>query len=187
MGENEFDRLLTAIRCGDQDAGWELIEKYERHIRAVIYRRQNRRLQSKYDSTDFVQAVWASFFRNPSQLDGMTEPDQLIALLITIARNKVIDTTRRYQGSRRDVSREVTLCGGSTSAGNGSSSVTTPSHVAMAREQLERTLYRLTPDHQRIVQMRFTGATFAEIAEELQIHERTARRVIERVLQEQVQ
>ena len=40
-----------------------------------------------------------------------------------------------------------------------------------------------TTQHQEIVRLRFGGATFEEIAKKLAIHERTARKVMDRLLQ----
>jgi RNA polymerase sigma-70 factor (ECF subfamily) len=57
----------------------------------------------------------------------------------------------------------------------------TPSQIAIAREQWEKYL-RDQPERDRtILQMRIGGATFLEISQQLGIHERTARKVIARL------
>ena len=50
-------------------------------------------------------------------------------------------------------------------------------------EKAYRLISGQTSLHQEIMRLRFTGATFEEIAAKLDIHERTARKVIDRLLE----
>jgi len=58
----------------------------------------------------------------------------------------------------------------------------TPSQIAIARECWEGLMKELPPYGQKVVKLRITGATYVEIADSLQIHERTARKIIERLM-----
>jgi RNA polymerase sigma-70 factor (ECF subfamily) len=60
----------------------------------------------------------------------------------------------------------------------------TPSRIAIAREQWELLLRRQPARDRSIAQLRFGGATYTEISQQLGIHERTARRVIDRLTRE---
>ena len=63
----------------------------------------------------------------------------------------------------------------------------TPSAVAIARERWHQLVDNQPETVRRIVELRFMGATFPEIAEQLNIHERTARKAIERLVGEAVE
>ena len=79
--ESDFRTLLAGIRSGSEEAAWQLIEQYGPHIRRIVRRRLDRRLRSQFDSVDFVQAVWASFFREPDQIRSFETLPDLIKYL----------------------------------------------------------------------------------------------------------
>jgi DNA-directed RNA polymerase specialized sigma24 family protein len=62
----------------------------------------------------------------------------------------------------------------------------TPSEVAIARETWSRMIASQSVRNQEVVKLRFMGSTYPEIAEHLGMHERTARKVIEKLLRFQV-
>ena len=53
----------------------------------------------------------------------------------------------------------------------------------MARERWATIMSTQSERNREIVRLRISGLTYQEIAEKLEIHERTARRVIEELLQ----
>lgn len=173
---------MLRLENGSSDAAWELIDRYSSHVLRFVRRNMHYRLRSKYDSQDFVQMVWASFFRDPRQLKGLTNPGQLIGLLGSMARNKVIsEVRRRLQSQHRSVMRETNL-----DSPDGSNALfakdPTPSSVAIARERWCRLLESQPPHVQTIIERRLAGTTFQEIAIELGLHERTVRKTIEKLL-----
>jgi RNA polymerase sigma-70 factor (ECF subfamily) len=174
--DDEFAKLMSQVRSGDQAAAWTLIEVYGSHVLKVIRRSLNNQLRSKFDSQDFVQTVWKSFFRDRDRLLAMQSPEQLVGYIQAIARNKVIDETRRRQTAKYNIAREE---GFDDAIGNGPR----PSEIAIVRETWDRLMAGKSDDHRRVVEMRFQGHTFAEIAKELSINERTARRVIASLLE----
>ena len=93
--QEEFANLMQRLRNGSEEAARELLDRFGSYILRVVRRRLSRELRSKYDSVDFVQAVWASFFAEDSQDRRFDHPDALIAFLATLAQNKVIDAVRR--------------------------------------------------------------------------------------------
>jgi DNA-directed RNA polymerase specialized sigma subunit, sigma24 homolog len=90
----EFHSLMDRIRTGDQDAARLLLELYGPHILRVVRRHLSEKEQSKFDSIDFVQSVWAPFFRQPDCVHSFERPQDLVAFLVSIARNKVCDEMR---------------------------------------------------------------------------------------------
>jgi len=172
----EFAILMSDVRRGSQVAAWQLLEIYGNHVMKVIRRRLNNQLRSKFDSQDFAQAVWKSFFQDRDRLVAMQSPEQFIRYVQAIAANKVIDETRKRQTARYSVGREEALDDGAGDAPR-------PSEIAVARETWERIMSDQSAEHKRIVELRFQGHTFEEIAAQLSINERTARRVIAKLLE----
>jgi DNA-directed RNA polymerase specialized sigma24 family protein len=108
--DDGFARLLHRVKEGSEEAMLELVEKYGEHVFRAVRRRLNRAIRSKFDSADFVQAVWASFFENRAQLVDFASAKDLITYLSRIAQNNVIDENRRrliLHG--RNINREVPL------------------------------------------------------------------------------
>src|SRR5690242_20386339 len=96
--------LLARIKEGDEDAARELLCRYEAKVRLVVSRQLPRLLRSRFDSLDFLQSVWGSFFqRIRTGPNDLHEEKNLIALLAWAARNKVIDECRRAATQRQDI------------------------------------------------------------------------------------
>src|SRR5262245_43381196 len=107
---NEFQELMQRLREGSDGAARELINKYGPHIKKVIRQRLHRKLRPKFDSVDFSQAVWASFFADQARLRSFDSPETLTKYLGAMARNKVVAAFRqRVQTEKYDVDRERPL------------------------------------------------------------------------------
>jgi RNA polymerase sigma factor (sigma-70 family) len=180
----EFEELLDHVREGSQDAAWELIETFGEHIQRVISRMLDHRMRGQFDSTDFVQAVWISFLREPEQIQSFETPDDVMKFLTVIARHKVIEGGRRWlisqkSGVKRPVSIDDPHLNPDILA---SKREPTPSAVAVARERWNRIISREAPHFKEVVRLRLAGASFVEIANELQLHERTVRKIVDRLV-----
>src|SRR5215211_2626321 len=79
--EREFRELLTRAQQGSEDAARELYEKYVAHVLRCVRNRMWRRLRSKFDSQDFVQSVWKSFFHDGGKLPDFQTPADLMSYL----------------------------------------------------------------------------------------------------------
>jgi len=189
-----FHHLMERIRAGDQQAAWELLDQYGAYLLHVIRQNLPSRLRSKFDSTDFVQNVWASFFRQPHIFQRLDAPKDLLNYLRGMARNKLtMESRRRFGTAKYDVNRESSLDDiTSTQGAEGTPRHAEPaderhpppSYVAMVREKWDQWMAKQSPQSQRVVDLRFRGASFDEIALQLKINERTARRVIESLVHE---
>ena len=188
VDSGDFSSLVKRLREGSQKAAWELVEQYGPHILRVVRRTLSRSIRAKFDSQDFVQAVWASFFANPGKLLNLEKPEQLVALLAAMARHKIIDEhRRRLEYQKHNVTRERSLDAvGSVVASEVTSREQTPSQIAIARERWNSLLQSQPAHYRRIVQLRLTGETYKAIAKELQISQRTVQRVLERLFREQI-
>jgi RNA polymerase sigma-70 factor (ECF subfamily) len=178
--DSEFRQAIEDVCSGSEEAIWHLIEAYGPHIKRVVRHRLHPRMRSKYDSIDFVQMVWASFFSDPDRIARIREPDELIRYLVVMARNKVIEESRRrmtYQ--KHNVNREQPLEKSDVSDSTSRQRNETPSQIAIAKERWGRMMRNQSDRNRRIVELRMNGATYMEISKALGIHERTARQVIE--------
>lgn len=180
QGSSSLRSVLNRIRDGDEDAARELLTKYESQVRMVVRRQLPRLLRSRFDSLDFLQSVWGSFFqRIRAGTAEFEDPRHLIVFLAKTARNKVIDKHRRAASRKADVRREEPLCLEGTRPRDVIAKDDTASQVAEAREMFGR-LRELLPEGRRaILELRAEGHTTPIIAERLGISERTVRRVLE--------
>lgn len=179
----EFRSLMDRVRSGDQEAAWELLEVYGPHILRVVRKKLNVRLRSKFDSVDFVQSVWASFFRQPSCVRRFDTPQDLVRFLIAVAQNKVTDETRkRFNTAKHDINKEEFLEDRVDAFDKRIEPIdarqSRPSEIAVAREEWHRLIKDKPRHHQQVMELRFQGATYQEIADSLHIHERTARKIV---------
>lgn len=166
-GDEEFLALIRQIRAGSQEAAWELVDRYGPSVLRTVRRVLNKRLRSRFDSMDFVQLVWSSFFRDPRKLAQLERPEDLAAFLVGMAHNKVGFVQRGHLYSQmREIRREIPISEGVMAQGSDlSGREPEPFEVAIAREQWDR-MMRDEPEHyRRVVDLRLAGRTFPEIAD----------------------
>lgn len=185
MGQDslEFGLLMQRVRAGSEEAAQELFERYGPHIFRVVRRRMTQKLRAKFDSADFVQAVWASFFAIPTCRQTFERPEALVAYLAQLASNKVVDAVRqRMQTAKYNVNRERSLDGSAAfQAGTVAGADPTPSQIIGAREEFAQLLKQLPARHQEIIVLLGEGHTHAEIAQRLNIDPKTIWRVLRQV------
>jgi RNA polymerase sigma-70 factor (ECF subfamily) len=181
---HKFQEMLERLNSGCPEASRELLERYGPHIQRVIRRRLDRRLRSKFDTIDFVQSVWASFFAHQGTRKPFDSPEAFIAYLAAMAKNKVVDAYRqRLQTKQYNVRRERSISNESTgfAAEHLRSPGATPSQYLIADEEWERLLSSQPPAGRRILLMLRQGQSHGEIASEVGVHERTIRRLLRRL------
>jgi RNA polymerase sigma-70 factor (ECF subfamily) len=179
--DSTFAEFLRRVRAGDEQAAAELVRRYESAVRVEVRMRlADSRLRRVVDSMDLCQSVLASFFVRAAAGQYQPErPEQLVRLLVTIARNKVAYQARRQQARRRDQRRDVGLdTPGREPAGTDPS----PSRVASGRELLAELRRRLTPDERRVADLRAEGRQWNEIATALGGTAQARRRQLSRAL-----
>jgi RNA polymerase sigma factor (sigma-70 family) len=160
-----FRELIGRVRRGDEQAASELVRRYEPAIRrAVRFRLTDARVRRTLDSMDVCQSVLMSFFvRAASGQYDLDTPEQLLKLLTTMARNKLLNQTRQEHAARRDnrlLSDDVTeqnLISGSPG----------PPQQVEARELLAEVHRRLGPEERKLVELRNQGHDWASIAEQV--------------------
>src|SRR5260370_14350709 len=151
--DQEFKQLLKEIQEGSEEAARTFLDKYGSYILKVIRRRLSPRLRSKFDSSDFLQDTWASFFRDPPPPEAFSEPEALIAFLAQMARNKVDQTNRQRLERRRYANkRENSLDGSARFQARVLEGIDpTPSEVAVAKEKWVDIVEGTKPEHEKLV------------------------------------
>jgi RNA polymerase sigma-70 factor (ECF subfamily) len=161
MSDTPFAEFLRRIRSGDARAAEELVRRYEPAIRlAVCTRLTDPALRRQLDSVDVCQSVLASFFvRAAAGQYDLDEPAQLIALLVGMARNKLVGQARFHRRRRRDAGRAASLEGAAEPA----AAEPGPERVVAGRDLLEALRARLTPEERQLVDRRGAGQGWAEV------------------------
>jgi RNA polymerase sigma-70 factor (ECF subfamily) len=190
LSEHEvFADLLQRVRDGDGRAATELVERYESEIRLEIrssLRLRDPRLRRVFDSMDVCQSVLASFFaRVAAGRFDLERPEQLLALLVSMARHKLSEKVRYQQRQRRDIRR-------ARSVGPDDLDVAAlqppPDQLAANKEMLEVLRQRLSPEEQQLADLRAQGQDWGAIAAVMggtpEARRKQLSRTIERVSQE---
>jgi len=179
---DEFQGLMQRIRDGDQEAVRELCAVYGDHVLRVVRRRLAKRLRAKYDSVDFTQDVWASFFAVPPENFRFESPEMLIGYLANMARNKVLEVYRQRTTQKYDMTRERSLNGSARGiAEELTDREPSPSQVISAEEQYNQ-MWEKYPRHCRaLLDLRQRGWTFEQIGVELGLCARTVRRLFDKM------
>ena len=163
---NSFMGFLDRVRGGDQRAAEELVRLYEPEIRREVrLRLRDPRLRRDFDSVDICQSVLGSFFVRAAlgQYD-LQKPEDLIKLLVTMTRNKLVGQVRKQQTQMRDLRRredagqeKLQTCAGGP----------TPSLQVTNDELIEEFHKRMSAEEWQIAQRRTQGVNWETIAAEL--------------------
>jgi RNA polymerase sigma-70 factor (ECF subfamily) len=165
--EANFRDLLGRVRAGDPEAIRELAELYEPDIRRVAHRRLgDLHLRNLIDSVDICQSVLAEFFvRAANGQFALDHPDDLLRLFVTMARNQVLDESRRHKAERRDHRRQRTDLS-EHCLGGFSDDEPTPSRIVSARELLAEVSRRLSEEERDLLEQRALGQEWIALAEQ---------------------
>jgi RNA polymerase sigma-70 factor (ECF subfamily) len=165
-----FLNFLNRVRAGDQRAAEELVRMYEPEIRREVrLRMRDPRLRRDFDSVDICQSVLGSFFVRASmgQYD-LQKPEDLIKLLVTMTRNKLVGQVRKQQTQKRDLTRrDATGQEKLQTIPERRDAGPTPSLQVANDELIQEFRKRMTPDELRIAERRTQGINWEAIAAEL--------------------
>jgi RNA polymerase sigma-70 factor (ECF subfamily) len=174
QAEDSIARELAAARDGSKSALGRLLETCRPYLLLIAGRELDPGLVPKGSASDLVQETFLEAQRDFAAFHGQTE-EQLLAWLRRLLLNNVANFTRRYREvSKRQVAREVSLQGSSSSrdlcgelAGDGES----PS-APLLREERDRAvlaaLGRLPEEYRQVLLWRHQeGLPFEEIAQRM--------------------
>jgi RNA polymerase sigma factor (sigma-70 family) len=184
MSESAEDPSLLGLwRAGDEAAARKLFDTYVERLVALARRRISQRLASRVDPEDIVQSVFRTFFgRVRAGQFHIDDQDDLCKLLMRITVHKTLRQVAFHKAAKRDPSHE-------TGQGEHSHEMLmelldrepTPDAAVAFLDHLEHFLARQRPQDRKILELRLQGFDNQEIARQLEISDRTIRRVLERI------
>jgi RNA polymerase sigma factor (sigma-70 family) len=163
VAEGAFQELMQRVRAGDETAAVELHATYADQVQRIIRVRLTQpALRRQMDSLDICQSVFADFFvRTALGQYDLKSPTELIKLLATMARHRLIHHAQKQRAARRDVRRvEAGAVEDFALPGGGG----TPSQIVSARELLQQCQERLTDEERSLLEQRRAGHGWEEIA-----------------------
>ena len=179
--DDEFRLLMERLEKGCPEAAREICDRYGGRVRQVVRRRLNHRLRPQYDSIDFMQDVWASFFTVPREKEAFASPDALVGFLAETACHKVADACRKNFRTKKanldcitpldpdDPDRDLPIRG------------PTPSQFAMANEKWERMVAGQPASIRLMLEMLRHGHGQKEIAEQTGLHPKMIQRFLHKI------
>ncbi len=176
--------LLERWRAGDPDAETELFRRYTARLVALARRRLSKKIAVRVDPEDVVQSAYRSFVNAVREDRFIVErPGDLWRLLASLTLHKALHQVRRHRSLKRSVNREEECAlddnGRATIPRAMLAKSPTASDAAVAVEELERALRKLSPAHRLIVELRLQGSHVREIADHVGRSERLIRKVLE--------
>jgi len=183
--EPDIYDLIARAKAGDETAIREFLSRFEPEVRMMVRGRLPRMLRTQFDSMDFVQAVWQSFFADlqSSSSRQFENVHHLRGFLAGVARNKVYEEHRRLTRTKKHaLAREQSLY-----VRRGSREVElalispepTPSQAVQASDRLAQLVARCSPLEAQVITLRHQEMTFDEIARRTGASERSVRRIID--------
>jgi len=183
--EPDISDLIARAKAGDETAIREFLSRFEPEVRMMVRGRLPRMLRTQFDSMDFVQAVWQSFFADlqSSSSRQFENVHHLRGFLAGVARNKVYEEHRRLTRTKKHaLAREQSLY-----VRRGSREVElalispepTPSQAVQASDRLAQLVARCSPLEAQVITLRHQEMTFDEIARRTGASERSVRRIID--------
>jgi RNA polymerase sigma-70 factor (ECF subfamily) len=158
--------LLAKAIGGDRVAMQSLMQRHLPGLRAYIRLRMGPRIRAREESTDLVQSVCREVLQHADRFEHGGETGFRHWLYRTAMR-KISDRDDYHGAARRNVARETELASESNASGF-HATLSTPSRVAIAREQLARleTAVDGLSDVEREVVLgaRIMGLSHAELA-----------------------
>lgn len=179
MSGQDFENLIARVRRGEHDAAAELMQTYGPQIRRIArIRLTDQRLRRVLDSADICQSVMACFFQRAAAGQFELEaPDQLLRLLATMVRNRIINAGRYHAADRRALRRTN---GDDACLNEVRASGSTPSVIVAREELLQKFRDLLNDDERRMFELRSHGHAWADIAAEFGIEPDAVRKRLSR-------
>jgi RNA polymerase sigma factor (sigma-70 family) len=182
--DDDFNALMARAKAGDQAAIRTFLSRFDREVQMMVRARLPKKLRNQYDSADFAQAVWKSFFSDlPRDAPEFESERHLRKYLAGVVRNKVHEQHRRLTRSQKyDIWREERLYvrrGDHDVPRDVVSPDPSPSQDAQASDRFQQLTAGRSQRDVDVIRLRRQGLTFEEIASVTGVKEWTARRIIE--------
>ncbi len=178
--ETENQTWIDSVLSNTPGYEAELFQRYAQRLIAFARTRLPSDVSSRVDEEDIVQSVFRSFFRrNQGNEFYFDDSLDVRSLLAAMTYRKVINTIKHHHRDRRR-----TTCEQSSSTSDGSSQLAdrnpTPEELNILVDYLAWILNQLNSAQREMIQLRLEGYTVAEIADRVQLSQRTVKRALAR-------
>lgn len=181
--EPGWEDLIDGVRRGEPRAMNAFFRRYGPALERLAARAIEPGMRRRFGPETIAQSVCRSFvMRAGSREYELADGDSLWRLLCAIALTKVREKARFHLRQKRGVDREVHERDGLPHPAAGvPAEGSRPEDDAIFREQFTHLLTALEGEERDVLELRIAGRSQLEIAEVLQISERTVRRILNRV------
>jgi RNA polymerase sigma-70 factor (ECF subfamily) len=156
----DLSTLLARVRTGDETALIAVLQQYETRIRLAAHTLIGPALRTQMDTFDLVQSVHRALL--PGLRDGkydIAEPEQLVALALTVIRNKLVSKWRHLRSEHEQ------RAGGVDAAHSGRQTLDDPSAIAQVNDSVRHLLKGLDASDRKVFELRIQGYSIVEIAD----------------------
>ena len=164
----EFTTLMKKVRLGDRNALSHLLSCYEREVHQAARYLVGRSLRSYLDPADLVQSVHRTLIlglrENKIQI---STPKNLVALALTVARNKVVRAARQLRCRQRHTAALVDTVAHAATIPTSPLPEADPARLAEYHDTVESLCKHLSASDRRLVELRLQGHSTADIARRL--------------------
>ena len=181
------DDVVEQLGRGEVEAIAELFTAYGSYLRAIVRRELPDCLRAKFDSVDVIQSVWVQVIHLLGR-DGwrVASQNHLRALLVTIAKRRLVSRARREGRGTRLLGREVRDEGLASTVEEDFATVSDmrhdpPDEVAEATDLWDKMLRLTPPEHHLILLLKRDGVPLGEIASQTGLHVGSVRRILRRL------
>jgi RNA polymerase sigma-70 factor (ECF subfamily) len=180
---DSFARLMGRLRGGEDEAAWEVFQRFARRLNALARRHIEQRLAHRIEAEEVVQSALHSFFAR--HREGKLEVgnwNALWGLLTLITLRKCADRVEYFRAGRRDVGREATTPEGQEPPWQAAlDREPLPHEAAILAETVEQLFGSADADERPVLELSLQGYTAAEISLRLGRALRTVHRLRERL------
>jgi RNA polymerase sigma factor (sigma-70 family) len=155
--------LLARVRTGDETALIAVLQQYETRLRLAAHALIGPALRTQMDTFDLVQSVHRALL--PGLRNGkydIAEPEQLVALALTVIRNKLISKWRHLRPEAEQ------RAGGNDATNSSRQTRDDPSAIAQVNDSVRHVLNSLDASDRKLLELRMQGYSIVEIADLLE-------------------
>jgi RNA polymerase sigma factor (sigma-70 family) len=182
---DHWQRMIEGLRAGDPAVVRQFCDRYGPALNRIADRKLPDAVRRRIDAEDVVQSACRTFFRRAHNGEFRLEDSgSLWRLLCAITLTKVREQARFHLRQRRGVSREregLPASDQSWCETPLAEASPTPAEVAEFADVFRALLDRLSPEEQRVVDLKIQDYTNNQVAAVLGCSERTVRRLLKRV------
>lgn len=179
---DKFQQLLEACKRNDPAATAEFVQRYLPLIRIAVRRRLDVAMRGRFDSLDFTQDVWYSFFRCALDRKDFESEKDLVAYLCQMGRLKVLEEHRHQTTAKVGLLRTQISC----NLNEEPSPDPSPSTIAIGNDEWDNITASLPQRHREMLNMLREGHSQTAAAEAFGVSLKTLQRLLRRLVDRQL-